>query len=352
MGLRGRVIEAGFGVLGAARLHRLAAPALRGLGAVLMFHHVRPPRAGDGFAPNGGLSITPAFLDATLTHLASRGYRVVGLDDLLAALASGRKPDRPLAVLTFDDGYRDNRDFALPVLERHGAPATFYVTTGFAARTARLWWVELERAIRRADRVAVTAAGETLDLPARTAAEKRAAWDALYRRLRAGPEDDLLDTVARLRDAGGVDGRALVEADCLDWDELVRFAAHPLVTVGAHTLTHPRLAKLAEADARRELAGGKAELEEKLGRPVRHLAYPVGDPTSAGPRDFTLAAECGYASAVTTRPGVIFPEHRDHLLALPRLSVNGDHQDVRSLDVLLSGVAFALWNRGRRLNVA
>ena len=97
---------------------------------------------------------------------------------------------------------------------------------------------------------------------------------------------------------------------------------------------------------------GKAEIEQRLGQSVRHLAYPVGDPTSAGPREFAMAREIGYASAVTTRPGVVFPAHRDHVLALPRLSVNGDHQSLRSLDILLSGTAFAIWNRGRRVNVA
>jgi peptidoglycan/xylan/chitin deacetylase (PgdA/CDA1 family) len=88
-----------------------------------------------------------------------------------------------------------------------------------------------------------------------------------------------------------------------------------------------------------------------LGAPVRHLAYPVGDPTSAGPREFTMARDLGFRSAVTTRPGMLFPEHAQHLTALPRISVNGFFQNADAFDVLLSGVPFWLWNRGRRLNV-
>jgi peptidoglycan/xylan/chitin deacetylase (PgdA/CDA1 family) len=65
-----------------------------------------------------------------------------------------------------------------------------------------------------------------------------------------------------------------------------------------------------------------------------------------------MAQELGFASAVTTRPGMLFPAHRDHVWALPRLSLNGNWQSLESLDVLLSGVPFALWNKGRRLNVA
>jgi len=74
--------------------------------------------------------------------------------------------------------------------------------------------------------------------------------------------------------------------------------------------------------------------------------------TSAGPREFALARELGFASAVTTRPGVIFPEHRDHLHALPRLSVNGRYQTLDAFDILLSGAPFALMNGGRRVLAA
>lgn len=351
MALRNRVITTGLRTMEATGLHRLAAPFLRGTAVVLMFHHVRPAGT-DAFAPNAGLEVTPAFLDAVLTHLTSRGYAIATLDDLLVRLETGGKPDRPMAVLTFDDGYRDNRTDALPVLERHRAPATFYVTTGFAARTARLWWKELETVLRRAKRVAVTVAGERLELPTADADEKRAAWTVLYWRLRRCPEQHLLDAIAELCAAEGVDGRALVEESCMDWREIAECAAHPLVTIGAHTVNHPMLAKHPDRDVRRELVLSRDELQTCLGRAVRHLAYPVGDPTSAGPRDFRLARDVGYASAVTTRPGMIFPEHRAHLTALPRLSVNGNHQTLRSFDVLLSGAAFALWNRGRRLNVA
>ncbi len=109
------------------------------------------------------------------------------------------------------------------------------------------------------------------------------------------------------------------------------------------------LAKHEDAVVRHELAESRRLIEQRLDRPARHLAYPVGDPTSAGRREFAIAADLGFASAVTTRPGMIFPAHRDHRLALPRLSLNGHWQSLESLEVLLSGVPFALWNKGRRV---
>jgi peptidoglycan/xylan/chitin deacetylase (PgdA/CDA1 family) len=111
------------------------------------------------------------------------------------------------------------------------------------------------------------------------------------------------------------------------------------------------LARHDEAFARAEITDSQTRLEAQLGLPIRHFAYPVGDPTSAGPREFTLAKVAGFASAVTTRPGHLFTEHAEHLHALPRVSLNGLHQTEEAVRALLSGLPFWLWNRGKRLNV-
>ena len=349
MGMRDRLIGAGFGVMKATKLHRLAAPMTRGTGAILMFHHVRPAR-DQAFQPNRLLEIVPGFLDAAIGSLRASGSDIVTMDEAARRLREADR--RPFVVLTFDDGFRDNRDWALPVLEKHSAPAIVYVTTGFADRTARLWWVELEAGIRKASEIRLVIDGQRFEMPARTASEKQAAFDALYWRLRNGTEAQLLQVIADLCDANGVDRVALVEDLCLDWDEIVTLAAHPLISIGAHTMSHAMLAKHDEALVRSELAGARLQLEARLDRPVRHLAYPVGDRTSAAAREFGLAAETGYITGVTTRPGLIFPAHVEHLVALPRVSVNGNHQSLDSLEILLSGAAFTLWNRGRRIDAA
>ncbi len=348
MDWRRLLIEAGFGVLGASGLHAAAAPLTRGLGAILTFHHVLPD-VSEGFAPNRLLTVTPTFLDQIIRRLRDLGYEIVGMDDAVKRLAAEAPPQRRFAVLTFDDGLRDHLDHALPVLERHGAPGTFYVTTGFADRTARLWWIELEEAVRRADHLSVMVGGERIERDTRDPAAKRLAFDDIYWHLREGPEETLRAVVDELCRQHAVDPAALVDRYCLDWSGIEALARHPLVTVGAHTLSHPMLAKYPEDFARREIGEGRLILERRLGRPVQHLAYPVGDPGSAGMREFRMACEAGYASAVTTRPGLLFPAHDKHPHALPRVSMNGYYQTRRALDVLMSGLALMLWNKGRRV---
>jgi peptidoglycan/xylan/chitin deacetylase (PgdA/CDA1 family) len=345
---RERAIETGMAFFRASGAHQLAAPLTRGLGAILAFHRVRP-KSGDTFAPNAGLEITPAFLDALLAHSRAAGYDILPLDEVVAALRAGVKPSRPFVALTFDDGYRDLVDYALPILERHRAPFTAYLTTGFANHTARLWWIELEEALRRLRRVDARVGDRRVSRPCATAQEKSDAFDEIYWAARTLGESELLDVVSALSGEAGVEARKLTKQACLGWPELGALARHELVTIGAHSVSHARLAKLSPDAARREMAESRDRLAAEIGVTVRHFCYPVGDVTSAGEREFALAAELGFDSGVTTRPGMIFAEHKRHLLALPRLSVNGRHQNLPALEILLSGAPFALINRGRRV---
>ena len=350
MSLRHGAIDLGFRVFGATGLHRAAAPFTQGLGAILMLHRVREAQPA-GFAPNRGLEIAPGFLDKLLTRLKER-FDIVDMDDVIARLRGEGRADRPFVALTFDDGYRDTADVALPILARHNAPFTVFVTTGFADRSARMWWVEMEEAIAALDRIQIEAGGVWFDLPASTAAEKQAAFEALYWPLRRGEEAELRRVATDLAAQAAIDGADVVDELCLNWSGLRKLAAHPLATIGAHTLTHPMLAKHDVEFTRREICESRAIIAREIGEPIRHFAYPVGDPGSAGPREFDLARAAGFESAVTTRPGMIFPEHASHPMALPRLSINGNHQSLAALDILLSGAPFMLLNRGRKLSVA
>ena len=95
-----------------------------------------------------------------------------------------------------------------------------------------------------------------------------------------------------------------------------------------------------------------AVIEAALGTRPKHFSYPFGDPSSAGAREFAIARELGFKTAVTTRPGVLFREHGEHLTALPRISLNGEYQQARFVRVLLSGAATAVWNGFRRVDAA
>jgi peptidoglycan/xylan/chitin deacetylase (PgdA/CDA1 family) len=349
--LRNTVIRAGLEALYFSGAHYLLRPIFAGIGAIFMLHHVRPRREAE-FQPNHHLEIEPEFLRAMLSHLRARGIDIVTMDEVHQRLAE-RNFSRRFACFTLDDGYRDNRDHALPVLREFDAPCTVYAVSDFAEGTGRLWWVALEMAIARANAIEVEIGGTATRFDTATPAAKQFAFDRLHDWLRSLPgEHDVQREISALCRRHGVDESAICRELCMSWDELKLFADDPLVTIGAHTVTHCNLAKQSEENALHELSTSRRRLEEALGRPVLHLAYPYGDRIAAGPREFALAKAAGFKTAVTTRPGMMFPESADYLTALQRVSLNGNYQDERILPVLTSGAATAVWNGFRRIDAA
>ncbi len=328
---------------------RVAPKSLAGMGVIFMLHRVRPDDGAD-FAPNRILEITPHFLEETIGFVQEQGYRCLSLDEAVSRIEAGDRSER-FAVFTLDDGYKDNLTDALPVFERTNTPFTVYLTTGLPDGQAEIWWVALERAIANATAIAVKLPDGAIDLWTRTTEEKQAAWNKVYWALRALPEVLLRAEVRRLASEHGVDMAALTRELAMTWDDVRRLAAHPLASIEAHTADHFAQAGLDAHDARIDIERGMTRMEAELGRRPTHFSYPYGDPASAGERDFMLAEALGFRSATTTRKGVVHPQHARRMHALPRLSLNGDYQDRRMLEALLSGLPFALARPIRSLGI-
>jgi peptidoglycan/xylan/chitin deacetylase (PgdA/CDA1 family) len=349
--LKKTVIRAGLETLYFSGAHALMRPFVGGIGAILTLHHVRPRRP-DAFQPNQLLEITPRFLGKVVRKLQRRQLDLISLDEMHRRLSEGDFKRRFVCV-TIDDGYRDTLQWAYPILKAQEVPFAVYIPTSFPDRIGELWWLALEAVVARNHRITLLIDDRERGFECATLEEKHHVFDQLYQWVRSfRTEDELRRVVRDLSLRYQVDIAAFCEELCMSWEELGRLAADPLVTIGAHTVNHVMLAKTPERQARAEMAMSRSVIEASLGLKPDHLSYPVGDATSAGPREFRIAAELGFKTAVTTRPGVLFPEHGAHLTALPRLSLNGEFQQSRYLGVLLSGAATAMWNGFRRVDAA
>jgi peptidoglycan/xylan/chitin deacetylase (PgdA/CDA1 family) len=346
------IIRGGLETLYFSGLHHFMRPLVGGVGAILTLHHVRPPRP-DAFQPNRLLEVTPRFLERLLRRLKRARIDVISLDEMHRRFIGGEFKRR-FVCITFDDGYKDIKQWAYPLLKKYELPFALYIPTSFPDRLGELWWVALEAVIAQNRRVGLVVNGEDRFFDCASVSQKRELYDEVYRYLRnMKTEDELRRVVRDLCACHCVDMAAFCRDLCMDWSEIAELADDPLVTIGAHTVKHEMLKKVPDAAAvRAEMEMSRAVLEAALGRRPEHLAYPVGDPTSAGPREFRVASELGFKTAVTTRPGVLFKAHRDYLTALPRISVNGEFQRQRYLKVLMSGAATAMWNGFRRVNAA
>lgn len=338
-------------VLHGARLSLLAPLAGRlfgGIGAIMMLHKVNdePPR---GIGVNRHLTVTPSFLDAVLTEVRRMGYVFVSMDEAVDRLKSRSAAERFVAI-TADDGYRDNLTDALPVLERHGAPITVHVAPALTEGKVLLWWDLLEEIIATRDVVYLSMpegpAVFECDTPAAKFRTNTEIHNYLTERV---AEEDQAQVIRGLARSCGIDPLGAGHAALMDWNELRRFASHPLVTIGAHSVHHYNLRRLSAEKAMRELVDARSIIEMELGVTPRHMAYPYGYEAAVGHREVGLAREAGYVSAVTTRHGLLQAEHAGHLQALPRISINGRYQRIAHIGTMLSGITIPIANRGQRV---
>ena len=333
-------------------LPNLVRPHLRGAGVIFCLHHVLPGGGRQaGFAPNGKLECEPEFLDGMLALVRKRGYETLSLADCVSQLKSGVSGKKPFAVFTLDDGYKDNQEFAQPIFQKYNCPYTIFIAPRIADGTAEIWWRNLESVIATNNLVRCKIADRPYELPSNTEAEKWQAWNTLYPVFENLNQFEQRIEIRKLAVNHCVDVEAYCRQVAMNWDQLRELARDPLCELGAHTVNHHAVGRMSAQDAFMQLSASRQLMAKHLGKPPRFNAYPYGDKANATARDFELAAEVGYDASLTTRKGVVFAGHAQHLQALPRIMVSGRYQELRYIDTLISGLPTALSNRFQKVNV-
>lgn len=310
-----------------------------GAGAILRFERVRPP-ASARFQPLRSGEITPKFLDRAIGALKRWNYDIVGIDE--ACRRAVTLPERRRFVcLTFDGGAKDFITHAYPVLARHGVSATLYLPTAFPDGVGEAWWLALEDVIGRESRISLMIDGAERHFVVSEFSDKYELFDYLFAWMRKLPPPDLSLAINDLCRRYAVDLAGLSRSASLDWADLAKLAGDPRLTFGCATVNYPALSNLRDLDARREMTMGKAVAESAFRRDVSHFAFPFGDRGSFRRQHVVMAEEAGFASAVSTLPGIVGAQGRTNLHALPRIAWDGRVRSLRVMRVLLSGVMFA-----------
>lgn len=275
---------------------------------VLIYHRVH--RAADPMCP---VEVDAERFDWQMALLRSHCCPL-SLAEGVERLKRGDLPPRAVAV-TFDDGYMDNATVALPILQKHGILATFFIAPGFLDG-GRMWNDSIIETVRRVP-------GDTVDtgaiglgvLPLPSSSSRARAAEQIIKAVKHRSKELRAALVDELCARGSVD----LPHDLMMTSEQVKDLVAAGMEVGAHTMTHPILRTLTDYEVRREIQESRAVLERIIQRPVRSFAYPNGRPVEDyTERDRAIVESLGFDYAPSTRFGVATIQ--TDVLQLPRFT--------------------------------
>lgn len=291
--------------------------------AILMYHGV----VASGTLPRLWTQLERPLFAQHLRHLADH-HPVVGLTELLDALDGRRSLEQGTVALTFDDGYFNVLEQAVPELRRFGIPATVFVTAGALPASGLLWFDALYDAHAEELEHAHPGVLSLVRGLKRLPDAQRKAWiERHFESLRQSLGQSLSRSLGGRPAVHPAHPRRLVDAD-----ELKRLADAPGITIGAHGLSHGLLSQMDRTQVQSELSDAKAMLEHLLFRKIDLFAWPDGamalDPTRC-------MVEAGYRAALSTQLGFVMPQ--DDRFALRRIPLGSD-QTLERFRRTLSGV--------------
>jgi len=291
--------------------------------AILNYHKIR----SDEYLikHNDELAVSVSKFKEQLTFL-KKNYNLVSLENIL----NFEKSNKFNVSITFDDGYKDNLKYALPILNEFNVPATIYFVTKFFENEFSVWWYELQDFIwQSSENIKFEYREKKYDISIKSNFEKLKCFKKLrevIKKLNKTEQEKFLSAVTK------TDVRKQYKDEFLSKEDLKLLSSNSLITIGAHTHNHLSLKNLKENECIDEIKASKKILENLVNRKIDHFAYPYGTKSDAGKREFKIVEELGFKSAVTTTVRKI---SKKKLFNLPRIHIN-ESTDERNLKLKLS----------------
>jgi peptidoglycan/xylan/chitin deacetylase (PgdA/CDA1 family) len=268
------------------------------------------------------LSVTPARFEEQIDYIR-RSCTPLRLSELAAAMQQRRLPRRAVAV-TFDDGYIDNLNEAVPVLQARRVPATIFAVSSKIDTLQELWWDELERILlctpQLPAQLDLEICGQPYAWPTSTSEDRQHVYREAHRLLKPLNIEERHKTLDKLRAWAGLSETGRPGYRIMNSSELQEAVRSGVIDIGGHTVNHPRLASLPLDAQRGEIVESRQQLTQILGQAPTMFAYPYGTRQDFSPETAGLVREAGFNLAVTTVHGSV--EAGDDLFQLRRMGVH------------------------------
>jgi CelD/BcsL family acetyltransferase involved in cellulose biosynthesis/peptidoglycan/xylan/chitin deacetylase (PgdA/CDA1 family) len=340
LGSIGRAIASRYELdLAHTRLNRRTTPICQ----IFIFHRVNDDY--DPFLPS-----VPVAVFRKQMEFLRQNFPIISLDEV-ASGSYAESGEKYSVAITFDDGYRDNFLKAFPVLNKLEMPATIFLATGSIQSSELPWYDQISWAFKLTTRPRFSLAdvgGPEANLNQRSAVLQAMGNTLAW--LRTIDDEKRRTFIPRIFEELGVSARLSVPNPMLSWDEIKQMSKQK-ITFGAHTISHPALSRTNSTRLETEIMGSKNKIEEALDLPVRHFAYPFGQPSDVSDEAKKIVQRSGFSSAVTTVWG--FNRPGDDLYDLKRFSPrsNAWDSDLAKMAMKLDWYRLAGLHAGQKIHV-
>ena len=245
----------------------------------------------------------------------SKHSKIISEDELIGLLSNKRPANGPLSLITFDDTYIDNYDLALPVLRELGIPAVFFTPCEMVENRQLGWWDEIAYILKTSGLKRFKFMNIELDL----GSDREKAIATIQAMVKTKPyheTESLIDDLAQAAKTNRP-GLELMDKEIMTWEQ-IKIAEQSGITMGSHTCNHYVLATLTPEQQRHEIFSSKQILEQKIGKPVRSIAFPVGGCAHYNQESLKLAEEAGYEVAYSFNTGACSLQDMDRM-QMPRV---------------------------------
>jgi len=300
-------------------IHNLTKPFFGGRGHILMMHRVIPLTNKSRIHNHLSLEISPEHLERIIDFFLKLGYDFISLDTLSDWIGNNIRTKRKFVVFTFDDGYKDNIEFAYPILSKHKVPFTIYVTNSFLDNKAILWWYLLEDLVLKVSNISYVFPSGGIDVKCYSFSQKEKAFNVIRTHIMKLTNENLENELNKFFSSYGFQISDYAPKLCMNWESLTALVTDSLFSIGSHTLNHYNLCNLSGEQAYTEIYESKKIIEDRSRNKVKHFSYPLG---KFGEREVEIARRSGFMTATTTQTGNIHRKHSDNLLSLPRIQIN------------------------------
>lgn len=308
-----------------------------GKGLIFMLHRVLPENERNQFDLNRDLAITPEKLEYFILSFKSKGYQFISLDDLHDWIQNKKRLTQKFICLTFDDGYRDNLIHGLPILKKYNVPATIYITNCLPNHSGILWWYHFEDHVKTSNHLNISTSQASKTFYWNSIQEAYDLFSEIGNLIKTIHPDELENVLKNSFGKTKEDFEKLCQSVALSWDEIKLLSNEPLITIGAHTMSHLSVKQHGGEIVEDEMLTSKLELEAQIGKKVVHFAYPFGGVYDVDLKDLNIAQQVGFKTSTLNQPGNIFKLNRKNLQALARMPLGNSTSDER-LEYYMNGI--------------